>query len=351
MFNRPLRLTLLSWAVLCALWIAPCAALAAGEDDYCVEVDVTNQITTVYRNSDRKIVRQMICSTGIQNYTPVGTFRMEKSRPDTDRTEWYYITKFKCYVKYATRIHGSILFHSIPYAKKDMQTIDREALAQLGTKASHGCIRLLWEDARWIAENCPDGTTVKIFNGAAKKAGLRDLLLVQGYTQDCKLTYRQFLDACPAENISGGMGRGNRGDEVTALQKRLVGLGFCSEAPTGIYDEATTLAVMRYQAVAGETVNGVVSRDLLESIMDDDGVTAEYSTLTPGCEGPIVERLKLALAAAGFYQCVIDGIYDDGLADAVADYCASKGRQAVQSVDPALRAEIYELARSGIQVS
>ena len=176
-------------------------------------------------------------------------------------------------------------------------------------------------------------------------------MLVQGYTQDCKLTYRQFLDACPAENISGGMGRGNRGDEVTALQKRLVGLGFCSEAPTGIYDEATTLAVMRYQAVAGETVNGVVSRDLLESIMDDDGVTAEYSTLTPGCEGPIVERLKLALAAAGFYQCVIDGIYDDGLADAVADYCASKGRQAVQSVDPALRAEIYELARSGIQVS
>lgn len=351
MFNRSLRLTLLSLAVLCALWIAPYAALAVSEDTYCVEVDVTNQITTVYRNSDRKIVRQMICSTGIENYTPLGTFRMEKTRPDTDRTEWYYITKFKCYVKFATRIQGSILFHSIPYAQKDMQTIDHEALDQLGTKASHGCIRLLWEDARWIAENCPEGTTVKIFNGAAKKTGLRDLLLVQGYTQDCKLTYRQFLDACPTDNISGGMGRGSRGDEVTALQARLVGLGFYSEAPTGVYDEATTLAVMRYQAAAGETVNGVVSRDLLESILCDDGITAEYSTLTPGCEGPIVERLKLALAAAGFYQGVIDGMYDDALADAIAKYCASNGRQAVQSIDPALRAEIYDLARSGLRES
>ena len=345
MSNRLLRLAAFTCAV---TWLALAGmsgvARATNEDTYCVEVDVSNQITTVYRNADRKIVRQMICSTGIDNYTPLGTFRMEKSRPTTDRQEWYYITKYKCYVKFATRIKGSILFHSIPYAQKDMKTIDQDAVAQLGTKASHGCIRLLWEDARWISEHCPEGTTVKIFNGAAKKTALRDLLRVQGYSSDCRLTYRQFLDASPLESLSGGLWRGSAGEEVRALQERLIGLGFLGNAPTGIYDEATTLAIMRYQAAAEETVNGVTSRALLDRIMSEDDITAEYATLTPGCEGPLVAKLQLAMASIGYYDGSIDGLYGKSLSNAVDDFCASNGMQAVQSVSPALRAEIYDLA-------
>ncbi len=337
---------LLCTVLLWSLSFNPCLAQTADADTYCVEVDVTNQITTVYRATDRRIVRQMLCSTGIENYTPLGTFRMEQTRPLTDRMEWYYITKFKCYVKFATRIKGGILFHSIPYARKDMQTIDQEALAQLGTKASHGCIRLLWEDARWISEHCPVGTTVKIFTGAAKKTALRDMLKVQGYTEDCKLTYRQFLDASPLETLSGVMGRGSSGEEVAALQERLIGLGFYEDDPTGIYDEATTLAVMRYQAAASETVNGVASRALLERIMTEDDITAEYATLTPGCEGPLVAKLQLAMASIGYYEGSIDGFFDNRLIAAVSDYCASNGLQAVDSVSPALRARIYELAKA-----
>ena len=347
MSKRLLRLAALACAALwCALSAPPVVARAASGDTYAVEVDVTNQITTVYRNPDRRIVRQMICSTGMNNYTPLGTFKMEKTRPTTDRMEWYYITKFKCYVKFATRIKGGILFHSIPYAQKDMQTIDQKALDELGTKASHGCIRLLWEDARWISEHCPAGTTVKIFTGAAKKTALRDLLKVQGYTEDCRLTYRQFLDASPLEALSGIMGPGSSGEEVAALQERLVGLGFYEDHPTGIYDEATALAVMRYQAAASETVNGVATHALLERIMSEDDITAEYATLTPGCKGPLVAKLQLAMASIGYYEGSIDGLYDNRLTAAVSDYCASNGLKAVDSVSPAMRAEIYELAKA-----
>ena len=345
MSSRLLQVAVLMCTAL--LWLQsfnPGLAQAADANTYCVEVDVTNQITTVYHADDRRIVRQMICSTGINDYTPLGTFRMEQTRPLTDRLEWYYITKFKCYVKYATRIKGGILFHSIPYAQKDMQTIDQKALDELGTKASHGCIRLLWEDARWISEHCPAGTTVKIFTGAAKKAALRDLLKVQGYTEDCRLTYRQFLDASPVDNISGGLGRGSAGAEVSELQERLIGLGFLSETPTGVYDESTTLAVMRYQSAAGEQVNGVASRALLDRIMSEDDITAEYATLTPGCEGPLVAKLQLAMTSIGYYDGYIDGMYDDNLVRALNDYCASNGIQTVQSVSPALRAEIYSMA-------
>lgn len=28
-----------------------------------------------------------------------------------------------------------------------------------------GCVRLTVEDAKWIAENCPEGTTVEIYDG------------------------------------------------------------------------------------------------------------------------------------------------------------------------------------------
>lgn len=347
MSNRLLKVAVLMCTVLLlSQSFNPGLAQAVDANTYCVEVDVTNQITTVYRADDRRIVRQMICSTGIDDYTPLGTFRMEQTRPLTDRLEWYYITKFKCYVKYATRIKGGILFHSIPYAQKDMQTIDQKALDELGTKASHGCIRLLWEDARWISEHCPAGTTVKIFTGAAKKSALRDLLKVQGYTEECRLTYRQFLDASPLEALSGIMGLGSSGEKVAALQERLVGLGFYEDNPSGVYDEATALAVMRYQAAASETVNGVVTRALLERIMTEDDITAEYATLTPGCKGPLVAKLQLAMASIGYYEGSIDGLYDRRLTAAVSDYCASNGLKAVDSVSPAMRAEIYELAKA-----
>ena len=130
-----------------------------------------------------------------------------------------------------------------------------------------------------------------------------------------------------------------------ALTERLVGLGFYGKSPTGIYDESTTLAVMRYQAAAGETVNGVASRALLERIMSQDDITAEYATLTPGCEGPLVAKFQLAMSSIGYYNGIIDGLYDDHLASAVANYCASNGLQAAQSITPALRAEVYDLAK------
>ena len=34
--------------------------------------------------------------------------------------------------------------------------------SNLGRKASHGCIRLKIDDAKWIYDNCPYGTTVVI---------------------------------------------------------------------------------------------------------------------------------------------------------------------------------------------
>ena len=86
-------------------------------------------------------------------------------------------------MQYVTRIIGGYLFHSLPYAEEDESTLDAEAAALLGTPASHGCIRLRPEDAKWIAKNCPNGTPCHIYHSRDVDEGLRGLLLMQSYAE------------------------------------------------------------------------------------------------------------------------------------------------------------------------
>ena len=172
---------------------------AAEEILYAVEVDLTNQVTTVYRaegREDADIVRQMICSTGIggEDATPLGEFKTETHYPE-ERGEWYWIKKYQVYVQYPTRFNGPILFHSIPCAEKDISTIDEQALSELGEATSHGCVRLLAEDAKWIAENCPDGTTVRVYEGEEADEPLRAQLLQRTYDAENWPSYEAYLSA------------------------------------------------------------------------------------------------------------------------------------------------------------
>ena len=82
-----------------------------------------------------------------------------------------YTTKYlwrelygKVYGQYATRITGGVLFHSVPYYKKSKSALCTEKYNKLGQQASMGCVRLTVEDAKWIADNCPSGTTVEIYD-------------------------------------------------------------------------------------------------------------------------------------------------------------------------------------------
>lgn len=181
-----------------ALLLPACAALA--EDTYSIEVDITNQIVTVYYANDMSpsgIVRQMICSTGHadsgEDATPLGEYKLNQ-RYSNERSEWYEIPKYDCFVQYVTRIVDAYLFHSLPYAEPDESTLDLEAAAQLGEPASHGCIRLRPEDAKWIAENCPNGTNCRIFHSNERDEFLRALLLEESFTIDGPwFSYAEYL--------------------------------------------------------------------------------------------------------------------------------------------------------------
>lgn len=129
---------------------------------YSVKVDISDQRTYVYR--DDKLIRTMICSTGIEEEntrTPRGEFIINET--GYKKGEWFFSNKYQEGAKYWVGfIGGTYLFHSIPM-DADKNIIPSEA-ERLGTPASHGCIRLSIEDAYWFYKNIPSGSGLLIQN-------------------------------------------------------------------------------------------------------------------------------------------------------------------------------------------
>ena len=106
-----------------------------------------------------QLVRTMKCSTGRNSTpTPTGTFQ-DSTCPGA---RWHYFTKFHCWAQYAFYIQGDIMFHSVLYNSKGGK-VTQSSVNHLGSKASHGCVRLSVEDAKWIWSNCPAKTKVIVY--------------------------------------------------------------------------------------------------------------------------------------------------------------------------------------------
>ncbi|MBN1298613.1 MAG: L,D-transpeptidase [Actinobacteria bacterium] len=121
--------------------------------NYLIDVNLANQKVNVFYLEN--LIKSMPCSGGKpETPTPLGTFK-------TNQKIYYaYVPKFAQGAYYWTRFYGSYLFHSVPYDEnKNLLT---EELAKIGTPASHGCIRLYLEDAKWMYETIPLGTEVQI---------------------------------------------------------------------------------------------------------------------------------------------------------------------------------------------
>lgn len=128
---------------------------------YHIKVNKQMNTVTVYKADKKgkykKAVKAMVCSAGRD--TPLGTYKT------SDKYYWKAMIH-DVWAQYATRITGKILFHSVPYDTHEKDTLVTSYYNQLGGTASAGCIRLSVEDAKWLIENCPSGTTVEIYNSS-----------------------------------------------------------------------------------------------------------------------------------------------------------------------------------------
>lgn len=154
------------------------------KNTYYVKVNNSANVVTIYTkdaNGEYTVpVKVMVCSTGVA--TPKsGKFKTPggKGRWGTlfGHTPGTYV-----YGQYTTKIVGNILFHSVPYLRKnDPASLEYLEYDKLGTSASAGCVRLTVQDAQWIFNNISSGTIVEFYSdsnpgplgkpGAAKISG------------------------------------------------------------------------------------------------------------------------------------------------------------------------------------
>ena len=324
--------------------LTPFSQALAGKNDplYRVEVDLANQIVTVFGLDDGAIVMQCLCSSGAKGATPTGTFKMPDKKRPTERTEWFHFRAYGGYARYATRIYKDIMFHSLLYSRPKESAINEQSVKDYGYPVSHGCIRLRVEDAKFIAENCAPGTQVAIYKGAERDEDLRDLLYQSSYYASSGSSYSEFLGI---PNEPGILGKGSAGSEVRDLQLKLKDLGIYTGDIDGKYSLSTVRAVREAQSLLGENQTGMATLAFQEAIAQPDAPSAMNVTLDQGSSGPAVRALQRSLQTLKLYQGDIDGVYDVDVIDAVETFQNVYGFQIDGVARPIVQKAAYYEAR------
>lgn len=131
---------------------------------YVIMVNRAANCVTVYEKDagDGELVpvKAFVCSCGREGHeTPLGTFKT------SNYYQWRLMVDGS-YGHYAVRFNKGIMFHSIPYYTKNAGNMEWEQFNLLGEAASLGCVRLTCADAKWIYDNCGEGTEVVVYDDA-----------------------------------------------------------------------------------------------------------------------------------------------------------------------------------------
>ena len=152
---------------------------------YRIEVDLTNQIATVYGvYSDGKkkgIMSEWVSTARKGKSTPTGNFKIQgASGGRKAKLRTAKMSGGKSYAEYLCRFHGAKCMHTVPYKKRQKQgMVNKDEFNKLGTPRSAGCVRMPNKLAKYIYNNCPIGTPVVVFKG---KAGVYPMGKPKKYT-------------------------------------------------------------------------------------------------------------------------------------------------------------------------
>lgn len=123
---------------------------------YLIMTDQSTYTTAVFTGSkgNWQLVQEFPCAVGAGGRTPNGVYHVGMK-------ELYFGTNsYRCW--YASQISGNYLYHSTLYYPSGAPTTPIDS--RTGMAISHGCIRLPLDDAKWIYDNVPQGTTIVIYS-------------------------------------------------------------------------------------------------------------------------------------------------------------------------------------------
>ena len=159
-----------------------------------------------------------------------------------------------------------------------MNALSRKSYNMLGSRASHGCIRLLNHDALWIYENIGEGTQVTItedlpldreLRAALKPNSLSSKWSSAPITPEPTASPVYQSDAMPPQPFRT-LKKNSSGEDVYWLQMKLKELGYYTGyMATGTYLDGTVKAVKAFQKASGMGIDGVAGIKTLEALYDD----------------------------------------------------------------------------------
>ena len=243
---------------------------------FAMTVDVTNQATIVYgrdENGEYTVpVRRMICSTGTKaNPSDVGDWVLNGRH-----AKWcVFPTWGNSYARYWTRINASIAFHSVIYTAVSLDAMKTSSYKALGSRASHGCIRLTVEDAKWVYENIGAGTVVSIREDLPADPELREALRLPKLKKGTSIPVETPLptpepeyDAEKQPELGNRrLRKGSEGPEVFWVQTRLTELGYYHGYVGGVMLGGTVNAVKAFQKDIGVYASGEVNQKILDAMV------------------------------------------------------------------------------------
>lgn len=247
------------------IYSTPAPTLEPILPEYAITVDVNNQVILIYkRNEDgnyNKLVKTMICSTGLKA-TPsdVGVWTINGRKAN-----WCYFPKFNSHARYWTNINNNIAFHSVIYKKVDNMSLSIKSYKKLGERASHGCIRLMVHDAKWIYDNILKGTKVTVTEDlpydeelrmSLKKPPLNRKLMWPASTPEPTHTPSYSSDRIFQGDFRD-LHREMKGVDIYWLQSKLKELGYYKGTVTGEYYSGTLEAVKNYQKDKNLKITGI----------------------------------------------------------------------------------------------
>ena len=117
-----------------------------------VEVSISKQKLWYYKNGELKMTSNVVTGTANRHATPTGTFKIRSK----SRRVYLVGPDYRSYVNYWMPIYGDIGLHDATWRSKFGGTIYKY-------NGSHGCINLPLNTAKYIYNNVPKGTKVRVY--------------------------------------------------------------------------------------------------------------------------------------------------------------------------------------------
>lgn len=146
-------------------------------------------------------------------------------------------------------------------------------------------------------------------------------------------TITALFSASAPRKADGTLKRGDRGDAVATLQKRLRELGYLTDTADGIFGDTTEDAVKAFQKAVGLSADGVVGETTLTKLNASNAPENTSVILRQGSTGTAVKSLQKRLIELGYLSGTADGSFGTATKSALMDFQTAVGYKATGVAD------------------